>query len=289
MTAQQLHLETADTLDVISNKITQHVTLVSAETAARWLERNVRNRPISSIAVERYRRDMAEGRWAYTADPIRFSAEGTLLDGQHRLDALSKVKGLSLPFTVVRGLPIESQMFMDQGRKRPAGQQLHIKGIKNASNVAAAARFYIVWQQGLLFKDSKAAQMSVTTSIIEQWVDENADLLETVSPLFTTLRSNDAPPSVSAAAAFRFTELDADHTADFFTSLAKGGTAVGNPINTLDKRLTRIRREGMKMSNRDYLAFIIQAWNASRDGRQLVKFQRPVGGSWNATNFPEPK
>lgn len=270
-------------------KITHTMILVSSETAKRWLEKNTRNRPLSPVAVDRYRRDMAEGRWAYTGDPIRFSTDGTLLDGQHRLQALSKCPGLSLPLAVIRGLPAGSQMFMDQGRKRPAGQQLHIKGVKNASNIAAATRIYLIWQQGYLFKNTSTAQAIITTSSIEQWVDANTKLIDQISPLISTLRANDAPPAVAVAAAFRFAEIDVDYMSSFFTSLAKGGTPVGHPINTLDKRLTRIRRENLKMSNRDYLAFIIQAWNAARQGKRLTKFQRPFGGSWNADSFPEPK
>lgn len=57
---------------------------------------------------------------------------------------------------------------------------------------------------------------------------------------------------------------------------------------TLDKRLQRMRREGLKMPERDYLALFILAWNAWRDGKQMSKFQRPRGGRWSEANFPEP-
>lgn len=282
-------IEAGDASALAAARPCESKILITSATAARWMERNVRNRPLSAFVVERYRRDMSEGRWVYAADPIRFDTAGNLLDGQHRLTALSMLDGLALPFLVVRGLPSETQMVMDQGRKRSAGQQLALKGTKNAANVAAGAKVYILWRSGLLFRDSQIAQSTVTTSAIEEWVEANRDVVDHVNAYFTTIRNSDAPPSVSFAAAVRFSELHADHAYDFFHTLANGGGGIGHPINTLDKRLQRIRREGFRMSQRDYLSLFILAWNATRDGRQMSKFQRPVGGRWTLENFPEPK
>lgn len=282
-------VEAGEQAALASDKIVTSVMLVSSDTAARWLERNTRNRPLSAFTVERYRKDMAEGRWVYAADPIRFDNMGNLLDGQHRLTALAAVEGLTIPFLVVRGLPAESQLVMDQGRKRSAGQQLALKGTKNASNVAAGVKVYMLWRTGLMFRDSALAQSTITTPSIEAFVEERPLEIATVNDYFSAIRNNDAPPSVSFAAALRFNELDSDQARDFFHRLANGGTGINHPINTLDKRLQRVRREGLKMTNRDYLALFVLAWNAARDGKSMSKFQRPVGGRWKAENFPEPK
>lgn len=282
-------IPTTTDIPLTADRITQSVIIVSSATARRWLDKNARNRPLSAYAVERYRRDMIEGRWVYAADPIRFDTDGNLLDGQHRLTALATCEGLALPFLVVRGLPTETQMVMDQGRKRSTGQQLAIKGVKNASNVAAAAKVYILWREGYLFRDNTAANTTVTTPRIEAWVDEHTDLVNNVGAYFNAIRSNDAPPSVAFAAALRFAQIHPDQAHAFFLSLANGGTPVKHPVNTLDKRLQRIRRDGLKIPNRDYLAMFVQAWNAVRDGKTLSQLLRPAGGKWTAENFPEPR
>lgn len=281
--------EVTEQTPLASDKITQAVVLISSATAARWMERNARNRPISPVTVEKYRRDMIDGQWVYAADPLRFDTLGNLLDGQHRLTALALCDGLTLPFLVVRGLPTETQMVMDQGRKRHAGQQLALKGVKNATAVAAAAKILIIWEEGLLFRDNRAAQVAVTTPRIESWVAEHNDVIVDVGSYYSAIRTNDAPPSVSYAAAVRFAAIDPERSHAFFLALANGGTPVGHPVNTLDKRLQRLRREGLKMSSRDYLALFTLAWNAYRAGRKLTKFQRPRGGSWSAETFPVPK
>lgn len=271
------------------SRIKTTIVPVDADTAARWLNQNIRNRPLSKSVVDRYRRDMAEGRWAFAGDPIRFDISGTLLDGQHRLAALAETEGLTIPFVVIRGLPTESQMVMDQGRKRTPGQQLGLLGMKNATHVAAGTKVFLAWRGGYLFRDNAVATSHLTTAEIERFVAENAELIERVNAYANSLRAPDAPPSVSWAAAMAFDALHPDLAHDFFVHLQQGGQPLGSPINTLDKRLQRIRREGLKLSNRDYLALFVQAWNAWRDGKSVQKFQKPRGGKWTADNFPEPR
>ena len=103
---------------ITTTKITQSIVMVDQAMAKRWLERNVKNRAPRQRAVASYRNDMAAGRWMMAGDPIRFNIDGDLVDGQHRLLALADLPDVTLPFTVVRGLPREAQSYMDQGIKR---------------------------------------------------------------------------------------------------------------------------------------------------------------------------
>lgn len=272
-----------------STRIDHAVVMVDAATAARWLKRNVKNRNLRQMQVARYRGDMASGRWTFAGDPIRFDVNGNLVDGQHRLVALSELDGVTIPMLIVRGLPCEAQSVMDQGSKRTPGDQLGLKGIKDANNVAAMVKQYLIWTSGLLFRDTKVAHAAMTSPRIEAWVDEHPTEVANLQRVLGLCKQNDAPPSVAGAAALAFMARDAEAAVQFFTLLARGAGTEGHPIVTLDKRLQRIRREGLRMPNRDYLALFILAWNAWRDGKSLTKFQRPRGGRWAEDNFPEPK
>lgn len=274
--------------DVVSARIDHKVVMVDAAMAARWLKRNTNNRNVRQSVVARYRADMAAGRWPFAGDPIRFDTEGNLLDGQHRLTALSELEGVTLPLLVIRGLPAESQGVMDQGSRRTPGDQLGLRGVKDANHVAASIKVFLTWQGGFLFRDSKAATAAITTPLIEEFVTHNPTDVANIGAMATVVKQNDAPPSVSGAAAIAFARVDALKAVEFFTLLARGAGTEGHPIVTLDKRLQRHRREGIKVPARDNLAFFILAWNAWRDGRQMTKFQRPRGGRWAEDNFPEP-
>lgn len=275
-------------IELAAPKPTSMVIPVSSEMAARWLKLNTRNRALSPIVVDQYLNDMAAGNWTFAADPIRFSVNGNLLDGQHRLTALAALDGHTIPMLVVRGLPEESQLVMDQGRKRQPGAQLELLGIKYANHIAAAAKVYIIWESGAIFKDNKAQRLS--SPRIQQWVASHPELVEAANSHHAILMEPDSPPSVTQAAFMRFHQISESGAHEFFASLASGaGLSEGDPILALDKRLRRIRKEGFRVTNRDVLALFILAWNAWRDGRSMAKFQKPKGAAWTAESFPEPK
>lgn len=279
---------TEDLTDMSSAKITHSIVMVTPDMAERWLQRNNKNRKLRQQTVQRYRNDMEAGRWSMAADPIRFDCDGNLIDGQHRLTALSELpEVITIPFLIVRGLPKESQLVMDQGARRTPGDQLGLVGVKNANNIAAALKKYLIWKSGVLFRDSKVQQ--ITAPQIVEWVEDHPGEVGFYSTVCHLTRQNDAPPSVMGAAAIAFADIDTTACERFFTLLSRGAGGEGHPITTLDKRLQRMRREGLKMPDRDYLALVILAWNAWRDGKQMSRFQRPRGGRWSEANFPEPR
>lgn len=284
MTAAQLHsIPSPNDTPRISHEIQN----VDAELAKAWLGKNKRNRKIRESIVSRYRSDMAAGHWSFAADPIRFDEKGMLIDGQHRLTALSELPDLTIPMLVVSGLPADSQMIMDQGAKRTPGDQLGLLGYTNPNALAAAVKQYIAWREGFLFRDQKTLR-TITSARIEQWVSEHPVSVAGFGRLWHLARQADAPPSIASAAAIHFSAIDPEAAERFFTLLARGAGTEGHPIVTLDKRLQRMRRQGVKIPNRDYLAFYIIAWNAWREGREMTKFQRPPGGAWASDTFPEP-
>lgn len=262
---------------------------VTPEMARTWLRTNTHNRRISPTIVDRYRRDMLSGRWKFAADPVRFGDDGTLLDGQHRLAALAGCPdGFVLDMLVVTKLSSDTQMVMDQGKKRSAGGQLQIIGVADANIAAAGIKLYLSHQTGLMFRDAKVRDTTIGAPQIQQWFIDHQDEVEQVGKINT--RCCDAPPSVVWCAAALF--IDAAglaKTSEFFHFLKDGAGFAGDPINTLDKRLQKIRRDKVRTSSREFLALFILAWNAWNDNRRITKFQMPKGAKWTADTFPQVK
>lgn len=284
MTAEVVH---GEDLDLLAEKITHTIVMVSPATATRWLAQNKRNRNISRTDVQRYRLDMEAGLWRFAADPIRFDTNGDLIDGQHRLTALSELKDVCLPMLVVRGLPPETQRVMDQGRKRTPGQQLYLSGIKEANLMAAIFKVLLVWETGLMFRDNKLHRQ-ITSAAIEDYIADHFEDLEFAQTHATAIRAIDAPPSVVGAFAVMASRTDERAAHEFLAQLhSMVGMSVGHPVHTLDKRLRSIRKQSIKLSTRDYLALFIQAFNAFRQSRRISQFLRPPGGSWSRENFPK--
>lgn len=277
---------TATEFPLAVDRITSSTVMVTPDMAKRWLEHNKKNRTISPTVVAKYSNDMKSGLWTFAADPVRFDIDGHLIDGQHRLTALSE-SGVTIPMLVIRGLHPDAQLVMDQGRKRTSGQQLGLYGIKNSSNVAASVKFLIMWELGYLFRDNKIAQ-SITTPVIVEYVETHAADIEFFQKNIRRITQVDVPPSISGAFFIMANRIDPAGAAEFLSQVySMTGMSEGHPILTLDRRLRKIRRESLNTPYRDYLAFLILAWNAWRDGRRMTKFQRPWGGSWSVENFPE--
>lgn len=263
------------------------IATVTPAVAKEWLAKNTRNRALNEPTVAKYRRDMLAGQWQFAADPIRFSNAGALLDGQHRLTALATCPdSTTISMLVVTGLPEETQLIMDQGKRRTPGDQLSLLGVKDSNVAAAGIRLYIAHETGMLFRDQSARNAERPTNAhMEAWYQLHTDLVDAVGSI-SRLKESDAPPSVAFCAALMFVNAyGVTWTQEFFRLLAVGA-GEGHPINALDKRLQRVRRERLGLAPRDYLALFIQAATTWRQGRTISKFIRPAGARWTRDTFP---
>lgn len=110
-------------------------TITPAVAAALLANFNTRNRNLTDSTVESYARDMKSGRWKYNGEAIKFSAEGVLTNGQHRLKA-SVVSGVSFVTDVLTGMEADSILTEDTGKSRSVADVIGIStGIKETLGV----------------------------------------------------------------------------------------------------------------------------------------------------------
>lgn len=117
---------------------------VTPELAAEWLTKNKpgeTNRPLRKPYVRELRRDLEEGRWDdNTHQGIAFDPAGHLIDGQHRLTAISEA-GIPVWMWVSFNVPASTFKVIDQHLKRTGGQILAMSGVtKDAPRLVAMAR-----------------------------------------------------------------------------------------------------------------------------------------------------
>lgn len=262
--------------------VTHEIVYLSSADAENWLKiYKGPNRRISDTQVVRFQSDMESGRWHFEAAPIKISKTGKLQDGQHRLTALANtVPSMVLPFLVVRGLDEDAQLYMDQGQVRTVGQQLSLKGVANPSRYAAVAKFYLDWSRGRLFSSTRNSTSKPETT---EWVLSHGDLLDTLSQ--TTYSQVDASPSTVGAFALAVLQMAPVRAFSFFQQLASGANlSEGDPILALDRRLRNLRRNGVRLSQRELLSLFIKAWNAWVLGDRVMKIQV---GTLTEENFPQ--
>ena len=105
--------------------------LITPTMAKELLEKNINNRNVKQPVVARYAKDMIAGKWKQdTAELIKISKTGLILDGQHRLLAIVKAN-VSIYFHIASELEDNIFDVLDTGSIRNSCDVFNIQNIKN--------------------------------------------------------------------------------------------------------------------------------------------------------------
>lgn len=233
--------------------------VITPQIAEVWLARNTSNRRVRKYTVKKYARDIAAGNWDLNGESLKFSTEGVLLDGQHRLMAIIEA-GKAIESDVRFGLPPSAYKNIDTHEKRRYADVLDIKNISNSTIVAAALKtvyFYELQQYGSL------GHGSVTNEELDDVLEDNPTIIESVH--YGTITRKLIPKSVATGLHYLATKSSKVHADNFFNQLASGlGMMPDTPIHLLHKRLTdeSMSSKRGKMLPVEIAALVIKAFNA---------------------------
>ncbi len=132
--AQIRNPSTDDVLDVSIEVITPQKARILLDKSYEG-QRNIRKRVVKS-----YVEQMEDGLWEMSAETIKLSPYGRLLDGQHRLTAVVE-SGKAQTFLVVKGVKEKSILTIDDGAKRSLADALKLSKLDfgfRASSIAAS-------------------------------------------------------------------------------------------------------------------------------------------------------
>jgi hypothetical protein len=254
------------------------VESITPAQAKEMLKNNHSNRKVKERVAAAYRRDMEAGGWSMTGEPIQFSESGALLNGQHRLLALSWCTFVDhIDMLVVRGLPEKSNLLMDQGTPRTIADMLKMEepDLKNVQVCAAIARWLTLAPvpdeefMNHLKRKCPPAQALETYRGDSHGISRAAERgvhVRNVTPL---------PMSVSALGYcfFQFANLDIERTEQYFyafTDLAFHDE--GDPRKAAFNRIAKmLNDEEMKHGQMLVIATVsvlTRSWNMWRKGVQ---------------------
>lgn len=257
-----------------TTKIRSGIELIGPEEATSFLAANAENRPLRRALISAYARDIKRGEWRLTGEAIKVSSKGRLLDGQHRLMAIVEAE-TPVEMLVVYGLPEESQLVMDSGARRTAGDALSLQNVQNAHAVAAAIRLLNKYESGSSFE----TRPSITYPEIIDYLAKNPDLQGAVNKAIRT-RAIDMPLSALSVSILMLSRLDEEGCRIFFDKLLnRTDLSQGDPILALDTRFKEIRRSGRHAHAGDFLSLVFRAWNYWRRGQRVETLPlRKAGG-----------
>lgn len=266
---------------------TASVETVTPEIAGEWLRKNTHNRSMKRWNLAGMVSDMKAGNWQFTGEPIKFSKDGTLIDGQHRLTAIAQ-SGIPQEMLIVRGLEMESQHTMDAGARRSATDALNLRGEKHAPILAAGIKQVILWRRdaGASGPD-RSGKCMVTTPEILDYLDDHPECREYAREANRFKKRTELPAGIIFLLWTLFYEIDPSDAEDFFTRLASHSDFKGSPIYALDQALAKNARSEVKRKVSWKCAMAIKAWNKYRLGEPVTVLSFNPGGSRNE-QFPEP-
>lgn len=264
------------------------IMTITPDTARDWLTRNTHNRKLRWALIDTIARDITAGKWVLNGETIKLAADGTVIDGQHRLSAIIKADTATQSF-VIQGLHMDVQDTVDTGAVRKLADQLALRGEKNAILLGAVTRWAVLWEQGQRGKISGGAIKKISHPEAIAYLDAHPDLRDATT--FAVRARQSFPPiraSVYAMAWWLITPISKERAGEFLGKVADGeNIAAGHPAHTLRARFLSASRLDERLTEFEQLALMCVAWNADRAARSITRIQLPKGGL-TTKNFPEP-
>jgi hypothetical protein len=261
------------TTTVRSGNVVAWFEEVGPERAKQLLETyKVDYRKFRPTYAEGLARDMAQGHWNFDGATVRIDEEGTLFDGQHRLNAVV-MSSKPQTFLFVGGIPSKAYDTTDTGLARTYGDTLRRRGYANVTQRTALVKLIHRWQSGKSLDDTKRLTNSELDEVHDLYVDA---INRAVQQGMSMTRKVGLPPALVSFSWWLLSRLDNEKAHTFLVSLAEGeNLRKGQPVYTLRERLRHDSE--MAYTRNEYMHLVIQAWNAFIDGREISRLHLPTG------------
>ena len=260
--------------------ITSTLMEITPKMASQLLLQNTANRPLNKRHAARIAAAIVRGEWKVNGDTIRIASDGTVLDGQHRLDAIV-ISNQAVKSLFVTGLDRSVFDTIDVGgQSRTTSHVLAIRGDSSYTTLASAARIALIRENcGDPFNASSDA--APTTAQIVEFIDANLDIKKSAYFVANSrwVKRN-ISPSIGAMCHFVFTRQYPEKTAEFFEQLETGeGLYSGSAVLLLRDRLSDSRGGIEKLENSYKTALIFKAFKHFLAGDSLRTLRVRLDGA----------
>ena len=151
------------------------IQTITPDLARDMLLTNTRNRSIKSSGIKRLIDDLQAGEWQLTNQGIGFSADGMLIDGQHRLESILRAQA-TVQTVVVFGLDPKAQQKVDRHTRRTLADCLLL-----SEDAQIAQRICEAGRAALIARFNNPSPPDV---LVRTYIEEHFDALGAVAELF---------------------------------------------------------------------------------------------------------
>jgi hypothetical protein len=264
--------------------ITTAIETITPDIARQYLgHANPNNRNVSRTTTIKYGRDMKEGRWTLTGEPIIFDETGMLADGHHRLTAAID-NNATFTSAVVRGIPADAITRIDGGRSRTAADMATMEQIPNAITACAIQSLILIHERwGAEFMNHSEKHPSKPEIVDALRQNPCMDLCVARAASVKKL----LPKSIGGFCWYVFQQQNRQKADRLFEDLAIGeNLSAVSPALILRNRLIENSTSKAKLPNLQLAAFMFKTWILYRDGKRGKQLRYADKGEF-AERFPQ--
>lgn len=276
-----------------TKKVSANIEIITPKRAGELLALNTNNRPLMRGSVRVIADAIVNGEWKLNGESIKISKDNVLLDGQYRLSAIVE-SGLSCESVVVTNLDDDTFTTIDQGKSRTMSDIISMTGGKNTTLGASISGCYYYYVKSGVPDRDRASNFGVGRPSKMQLLEfyENnpcianaASFISSRKPLRSLTRA-----SIMGTAYCILSQINSKDCDTFFDALASGLTLNPKypPLVLREKLLKIPLNGGIKVRPITVHAYIMLAWNAFRDGRDISSLTW-VDSVTRVSTFPHPK
>jgi hypothetical protein len=277
-------------LKELKSKIRFDVVLVTPELAKKWHKKNVKNRKsIGSSRVASYVRQMLDGVWGFSGQPIIFSDSDVLLDGGGRIAAVI-ASNKPIICTVIYGVPESSFVIMDAIKARSFKDTLEASHLFDGETnttigyVASMTKRIMEWNCERYGSHGAATTRSVSNNIeCLTFVENNLEKLRECAKACAEMRGAKREKLISKKDYFGsfmgylvitkgWDFTDVYRFFDELTNIHSEVRVEGNPITTLRMYLRQTYNKELHITDEQRFHMFSRAWNDYCKGREVKRF-----------------
>jgi len=239
-------------------------------------------RRLSQRLVNVYASEMARGLWKSNGESLKFNGDGTLIDGQHRLNAVIQA-GRSVEFLCV--YEVETDASIDTGRRRTFGDELRHRNYPNYSAIAGVVKIVLHYEQGYANRNHLNQSYGVQT-LVERFLQEEQRFVDVGTCIAGGGARKYVPPSSLGLIGIKGCDgMPSDNEAyQMYQAVIADGSIAESPMFLLRERMIREKLTPNRMlSDKIARALAVKAWNA------FVVGDTPKRLSFNAVKEDFPK
>ena len=257
--------------------------LVTPEMAQKWLDKNIKNnRNLSTKNMAAILADFEKGKWnGDNGETIKFDVNGKMTDGQHRLSAIVKWNK-PVQTHVMFGVSLDGFVTMDTGKRRSAGDMLKIQGFSYVREIPS-----MIQTSEALLQGKYLLPTPMTNSEILQMALKSKKDFEHICKKACTFNHRYKPVTKAEfGAIFRVFKMIDYTEANLFLEMVSNGINLdsNHPAFVLRKVFSQeLFAKSRKLSPKERMAYLILAWNAFMEGREVKKFKWSIQDT-----FPKP-